>query len=740
MIQIPQKLQNEHIKFVLLGKGDKKPYQEQWQNKIIKFNDDELLKHLSLDKNYGVMGGGLKNLIIIDFDNIQLQNIIIPQLPRTFTVKTGRGMFHKYFFSDKSESFKIFDSDMNTLADVQGEGKQVVGAGSFHPNGNQYEIVDDYEISYIDYAEIQALLIPHDKKPKKEKITFERPRVELQDDFIDRLKDSCDMVDVLKSFGINTSKNPTECPFHSSKGGKCLGFNKDTAHCFHCDGSWNIFSFVKEMKNCDFKESLEYLANMTGLIDELEISRRKYFDKIKENSSSEKNELKIRFLEMLHEKKENDATEMMSDYILKNNYIYTIKNDEKTEVWIYRDGIYIPQGVSEIKIILRDILDKWYSQYNFGKVMRKIEVDTFIDADKFFLQKNINEIPVRNGLLNIFSRELKSFTPEKIFFNKLNVEYNSHKECPKIEQFLKDILTHEEDRLVFYEIGGFCLLKEYKYEKAFMFLGNGRNGKDKSLELFKRLFGIQNCCAVPLTSIVPDSFIMSEFFCKMINIAGEINNQDLKDSSAFKAMTGRSLLSAQRKFLTPINFVNYAKFVFACNELPMVYDNQKGFWDRWVLLEFPYTFVPKEEKEKDTNFYNSHIKIRDEGIIDKITTEDEFSGLLNKFLDGLDRLELNKNFSITKGSDEVKQLWIKKSNSFMAFCLDFIEDDYDGIILKKELRKKYIEYCKRHKLNPKNDFVIKKTLQEMFGASEDRTQQGEWQGKQVYVWTGIKWK
>ncbi|HKL24177.1 MAG TPA: hypothetical protein VJ912_03465, partial [Candidatus Nanoarchaeia archaeon] len=94
--------------------------------------------------------------------------------------------------------------------------------------------------------------------------------------------------------------------------------------------------------------------------------------------------------------------------------------------------------------------------------------------------------------------------------------------------------------------------------------------------------------------------------------------------------------------------------------------------------------------------------------------------------------------STTKGSEEVKTMWIRKSNSVMAFCMDMIQEEYDAFITKKQFRKKYVEYCKKHKIQVKTDYVIKRTLSEMFGASEDR--------KDVFgsgyerVWEGIKWK
>jgi len=732
---IPEQLRDKEINLVLLERSGKKPFQNNWQNKHIKYDHLELNNHLKNKGNYGVMGGGNKNLIIIDFDSQELQNKLFDELPETFTVKTGSGLYHLYYFSNKAESFKIFNEEMETLVDVQGKGKQVVAPNSTHPNGNKYEIVRNIPINEIDYAEVKAKLMKYDKKPKKKQKEFERPRVNLTNNFLDTIKSQVLIPDVLSSFGIDTSKNPTECLFHSSKGGKCLGFQEEVAHCFHCDGSWNVFSLVKEYKNCDFKEALEYLADLGGLQNELEESRKKFLSELNLQYNQEKKEIKQEFLDLIKDKKHAEASELMADYI-KNNYnIYTTQNDNKSEMWIYKEGIYTPQGKSEIKKIMRDILDKWYSMFYYNQVMNKLEPDTFIDIDEFFGQIYIEEIPVQNGILNIFTKELKPFTPDKIFFNKLPVEYNPEKKCPQIDKFLSEVLAYEEDREVFYEMGGFCLLKEYKFEKAFMLIGDGRNGKDKSLELLKRTIGIENCCAVPLSSLVPDSFVISEFFGKMANIAGDIGNEDLKDTSMFKALTGRSFVTGQRKFLPSISFVNYAKFIFACNDLPFAYDNSMGFWDRWILLEYPYTFVQKTELKQ--NPYKNY-KLRDENIIDKITTPEELSGLLNKFLDSLNKLLLNKSFSTTKGTKEIKNLWIRRSNSVMAFCLDMIEENYDGKIVKKKFRKEYVNYCKKHKIKTKSDYVIKRTLSELFGVSEGtETQLG---GGYTYVWEGIKWK
>lgn len=460
-------------------------------------------------------------------------------------------------------------------------------------------------------------------------------------------------------------------------------------------------------------------------------------------SKNEKKDLKIRFLELISgkEKKTSQATEILVEYILKYNHIYTTKDDVKSEMWIYRNGIYLPQGRSEIKEIMRDILDEWYNVYYFNQVVSKIEADTFIDADKFFKTNYKYEIPVQNGILNIITKELNPFTHEKIFFNKMPVRFEPTATCPAIDIFLNDVLKSEEDKMVFYELGGFALLKEYRFEIATMFVGNGRNGKGKTLELLKRLVGVENCSSLPLSALQPDSFAISELFGKLLNLAGDIGNKDLQDTSMFKSLTGRDLVTTKRKFLTGLNFENYAKFIFACNDLPNVFDTSRGFWDRWILLEFPYTFITKEEYDKLEEKDRTNMKIRDENIIDKIITPGELSGLLNKALEGLDRLLKYHKFSITRGTKEVKETWIRRSNSVVAFCFDMVEEDVDKYITKKEFRKKYSEYCKKHNISNKSDFVIKKALQEMFGACDEKTLVGIYPNNDyAYVWQGVKWK
>lgn len=442
---------------------------------------------------------------------------------------------------------------------------------------------------------------------------------------------------------------------------------------------------------------------------------------------------------LLLAEKRDEATEAMVQYVLKEHHIFTIKDDDKPEMFMYSQGIYVRNAETTIRQILRRLLMQVYKESIVVQVVKKLQADTYIEYDLFMKRDNNNEVPVLNGILNVLTLELKPFTPYKRFFNKCPVVYDPGKKCPHIDKFLGDILSNPDDRKVYYEIGGYSLIDEYLFEKAFMFHGDGRNGKGKSLELIKRVVGAENCYSLPLSSLESNNPNIWQIHNKKINLAGDISNNDLKDTGLFKSMTGRDQITVPRKYHPSFTFVNSAKFVFACNELPMVYDTSVGFWDRWVLLDFPYRFQPQEEFDILGKDVPSNWKLREEGIIDRIATSDELSGLLNAFLEGLQRLLKQRHFSSTVGSEDIKNLWIRKANSFMAFCFDFLDEAYDGKIDKRELRAKYSKYCKKYKLKGKSDIVIKIALQEVFGADEDSSYESM-SNKQTRCWTGIKWK
>lgn len=449
------------------------------------------------------------------------------------------------------------------------------------------------------------------------------------------------------------------------------------------------------------------------------------------------NLLRIKVLEKLKVDR-GKATELIVNYIKTKTHIKTIRTDKDEEVWTYKEGIYIPEGKTYIIEHCRRILGESFTSHLCNDVIRKIGGDTFINEEDFFQNKHIELIPVQNGILNIVEKKLMPFDPNIIFFNKINAKYDPFAEPKVILDFFNSVLKNPETDLpVIQEMFGFCLYRDYRWEKAFMLVGEGRNGKGKTIELLKRLIGASNCANLPLSRIQSDKFCLWELFGKMVNIAADMDDKALKDTSTFKSLTGHDLITADRKFKMSVSFVNYAKFICGTNKLPTTDDLTDAFWDRWIILEFPYYFATKEEIEKIgyEEASGRKWKVRDEGIIERITVPEEMSGLLNFALNGLGRLMANNKFSYDKNHSEVKNIWQKRANSFIAYFKDCCVEEYGGMVRKQDLFEDYMKYCRYFRLRPVSEIIIKKVLFEQFGAWEERETINH---EKISFWLGFK--
>jgi len=440
---------------------------------------------------------------------------------------------------------------------------------------------------------------------------------------------------------------------------------------------------------------------------------------------------------LLASKKRNEVTEMLVKTIKEKFKIYSIRDDDKKELWIYNEGIYVPNGATYVQEFCRVILTDLYTTHICNEVIDKIRADSYVENDFFFKQSYKDLVVVENGILNVITKELTDYDQNKIFFNKLPITYNPENNCPMIKEFLEEILEDDQDVKTIKQMFGDLLINEYKYERCFMFLGDGRNGKSKLGDLIKRFIGSDSCCSVhPSTLEDPDSFTISHFFGKRANISLDINSTALRNISIIKSLSGRDVITAQRKFKTPIDFVNKALLIFGANELPRTFDTKNAFWERWILINFPYTFVNESEYYNNEEIQKNNIKIRDPSIIQKITSEKEMSGLLNYALDGLHELELNNQYDYKYTPQQVKSMWIRKSDSFAAFFLSYLEHDYDGKIRKKDLRKYYADFCRQNKLKPVSDKWISRYLTEN-GVSDDTYRED---GNYENIWQGVKIK
>lgn len=128
---------------------------------------------------------------------------------------------------------------------------------------------------------------------------------------IDRVLDACNIVDVVKDYGIQLKQKGRYlfacCPFHEEKTGSfCVSPEADTYHCFGCREHGNSISFVIKHDGCSFPEAVKKLAE-------------KYNINIEESEPSAQEEM---------ERKQKEAMYIANDILAKYYHELLLKNAE----------------------------------------------------------------------------------------------------------------------------------------------------------------------------------------------------------------------------------------------------------------------------------------------------------------------------------------------------------------------------------------------------------------------------
>lgn len=388
------------------------------------------------------------------------------------------------------------------------------------------------------------------------------------------------------------------------------------------------------------------------------------------------------------------AEELMQEYTF-----ITMRDNE--QIYVYQDGFYQPYAESLVKQECKTRLEEEY------RINRVHEVLDFIKASTFRhrLEELAQFVPLKNGVLDMDTGELKPHSPEYMFFNLLPIEYDPNAMCPKIQKFLEEITATKEDVELLLEVVGYCLHRDYVIAKSLMLVGEGSNGKSTFLALTKAFLGIENVSGRSLQDLEEHRFAKADLHHKLANIYSDLPDKALYKTGTFKMLTGRDLITAEKKFQNSFNFVNYAKLLFSCNKVPEAYDDTSAFFRRWIIMVFPNKFEGEN---------------RDPYILGKITSPEELSGLLNLVLASLKRLLEKGRFSYSKTTEELKEDYIRKSSPIAAFLMDCIEVDVDAFIEKKALFKVFAAYCRGRSLPIVTETTFFKNLPQHIGVIDLR--------------------
>lgn len=342
--------------------------------------------------------------------------------------------------------------------------------------------------------------------------------------------------------------------------------------------------------------------------------------------------------------------------------------------YLYDEGVYKP--------ISNDLLRRRIIELTQEKA--KISwVETFLKNSLAYCQierENFtppkDHVNLSNGVLSLKTKRLIPHSKDYYFKYKIPIKFDSQAGCPNFMAFLNNIFEGDYELVdVIFEIFGYCLLGGNPFlHKAFAFVGSGRNGKSTLLSILKALLGDENWSPVSM-ALINKPFSAVNLDGKLANITGEIPSSRI-DAEAFKSVVGGETIMASHKGKDEYALTVQARFVFACNEMPRFGDTTNGLWERLYILPFNRYFTDEE---------------RDSTILSRLLPE--LPGILNKSLEGLDRLLTRGRLPEIKSVKDMLNEYRMESDSVYNFFQEKIVVSNALLDKKTHNKELYSQYC-----------------------------------------------
>lgn len=281
------------------------------------------------------------------------------------------------------------------------------------------------------------------------------------------------------------------------------------------------------------------------------------------------------------------------------------------------------------------------------------------------------------------SVEAKPHHPASRLFACLGYGYAPEATCPVFDKTMLEIFSKSSDAqdMVrhFEEIMGHVISMQRHIAMFILMVGHGNNGKSKLLETIQRLVGEHAVLSDSVATFQKDRFNMAALQGKLlfcdddVKIGITLNDEMVKKLSECKLLSARHPYG-RKKFI----FRNLALPILSSNGFPNTDDISTGMIRRVHLIPFDRQFKPSED---------------DKGLFPYIW-EKEMSGILNRALQGLQRLIQRGGFKEPEDCIHSRREFLAHANPLYAFMSDRTSKNPECVITAKEFRERFILWAK----------------------------------------------
>ncbi len=370
--------------------------------------------------------------------------------------------------------------------------------------------------------------------------------------------------------------------------------------------------------------------------------------------------------------KEDQALEALGAFSFK-------APDDVEHLYIYREGEYI-RGETFVKGFVESLFTNDTDTGLCNEVINHLKRRNYVKRSEF--NKFTGEIPTLNGLLNLKTGVLSSFTPEKIFTFKIQAKYDPDTKSEKWLKFVSEILPNEDDRAALQQYAGYCLWSKMPYHRIAFLVGSGRNGKSAFLRTLADILGDDNVSNIKIDYLNGEHrFAATNLYGKLLNISSEPSTRWPLQTELLKHLSGEDWFDGEVKGVqTPIHWKPFAKHFILANKLPQVRDTSEGWWDRVLLIIFDQQFIEGKNQIQD---------IEDQWLSD----DADRSAILNWLIEGWVTLNTQRKFTQSRSQNEAMIQFKKNSDPVSAFLIEQCTYETSAFLLREELYVAYKSYA-----------------------------------------------
>ena len=446
-------------------------------------------------------------------------------------------------------------------------------------------------------------------------------------------------------------------------------------------------------------------------------------------------------------KKQQKERENLIEKLQCQYHFKTLKDTE--EIWAYDEarGVYASNGEVIIKARLEHDMGPQLTNHDVEEFLGHIRRATYFDRSSF--NPDIEWLGCSDRMLNLRTGQTASFSPDFLNTTRIPVKYSDvyatgpaadffrlierrntiyfNCQCPKIISFLYDIVEAEDVEFIL-DFVAYCLWRDYKYAIWNLCVGYGLNGKSVLFNLVERFLGKENTSSESLERLLNERFAPALLYQKLANIDADVSGDILiKNTGKIKKLTGNDEYPGEFKYKTPFKFRNFAKLFNSCNEIPQTVDTTDAFFRRLRIVNFTQQFLAERD---------------DPHILEKLSTEEELSGLLHEVLGRLPRIirqGIRPNTNETM--QETYEKYVRGSNPTKYFRDKALRltNNPEDIASKDIMYDSFLLFCQANKITPETEQSFSRKLTDM-GFEYKRVKRNK---KRDYYWVGVQivdWK